>query len=167
MFEYGYVYLVMSLEQLRKIDEYRFFIRRLDEELKLSSAPFFAKASGTCYELSMLRDVDFCFKYEPGTEIRFELYAVKVKSGDNQRDSLGKLFKVLNRNRGKTDDVVMVYDWSHVIGKTELKKMNRKQIVMSGFQINWWINWFNKGRYWMFSNPELRIDTQKLVDKLC
>ncbi len=156
----------MSLEQLRIIDEYSFFIRRLDTDIKLSSAPFFAKALGTCYEFSMLRDVDFCFKYEPGTQIRFELYAIKVQDGDNQRDSLRKLFKALRKDENSVD-VVMVYDWGHVIGENDIKQMKRKEIVMSGAKIHWWINWFNKGRFWMFSNPELKIDTEWLADKLC
>ena len=63
--------------------------------------------------------------------------------------------------------VMLIYDWDHVIGENDIKKMNRQEIVMSGAKIHWWINWFGKGGFWLFSNPELKIDTEKLVTKLC
>jgi len=160
----------MSIEHLRKLDKYRFFARTLQgEELQLSSMPFFAKASGTHFELSMLRDVDFCFKYKPGTQMRFAIYAVRFTSGDKQRDSLYKLYTQLKKDNGSLgDNIYNVYNWSHVFGESELKSLNRENItVSSDFKIHWWVKFINGGRYWMFTNPEIRISTSVLISKIC
>lgn len=163
----------MSLDQLRQLDQFRFFIRSLDGDetnpIKLASMPFFVKPIGTTFVLSMLRDVDFSIKYTVGKQVRFEIYAIRYEDGESQRDSLRRLYKVLKRENGDLgDDVFVVYNWSHIFTETEMKTLSRKRLmVASDFNISWWMNYFSNVKFWMMANPEVTVSTSLLVSKIC
>lgn len=165
----------MSLEQLRELDEYRFFIRALDgdvkDPVKLSSYPFFVKPVETTFELSMLRDVDFNFAYKIGQQVRFELYAIRYNRDDSQRETLSHLYEILKRNNpdiGSRVGVFKICEWNHVFSKSEMTSLSRKKIaVTSDFNVSWWVHKLNGTGKWMFANPQLCLETELLVGKIC
>lgn len=160
----------MSLNQLEKIDNYRFYLRcDRGSELCLSSAPLFTKASGTSFEMSMLRDIDLSILYKVGETINLGLYAVYAHEDESHKKSLHKLFEYLRKNNDmeSNGDVVGVYFWSHRFTRSSIVSSNRRWIDIDGFKVSWWINQSKNKKKWVLSNPEIKIGTNRLVQAIC
>ena len=90
----------MSVEQLTEIDKHLFFINNngLDnEKINLSSLPFFVKPINNYYEMSMLRDLDFCFQIDEGESMNLELLAIVKKDGRREAFNRTKIFNGIKR----------------------------------------------------------------------
>ncbi len=158
----------MSLEQLRELDNYHFFIRIVSQSIKLSSVPFFVKPCGTTFVLSMLRDIDFCFDMNDGDSKEFELLAVKKEDGDTKNDAIRRAYMGVKRG-GDTN--ISVCTWKITFNESEdsddSDDGNQRWFHFRDLKIRFWYKWVSNGSYWFFGNPEIVIKTAKLVESLC
>lgn len=162
----------MSIEELKTIDSYKFYIRTVTKSgrVHLSSMPFYSKASGLSYELSMLRDVEYSFKYTARKKMSFELYAIKILVGEKFSDMYNVMYNhVLNDS--DSNRVLKICSWNMCLGDdkySNLKNYCRKFLkINDDVSVHWWINSMRENNLWYFSNPEFEIKTSLLVKKLC
>lgn len=155
----------MSLDQLKEIDEYHFFIRLVNDDIKISTAPFFVKPCGANFVLTMLRDVEFCFKAQDNDVSHFELYAVRKAPGDTVIKLMQRVITFI-RNGKERLDVKRVCKWCVTCDESFDKKSNT-WFEFGTFKVKFWIKWMNKAQYWFCSNPELELESRLLFDILC
>ncbi len=155
----------MSLDQLEKIDEYHFFIRLVEDDIKISSAPFFIKPCCEKFILTMLRDVEFCFKARDNDDSHFELYAVRKKEGDTVVKLMQRVIRFIRGGSGMID-VKRVCEW-HLTCDENFGKKSHTWFEFSTFKVRFWIKWMNKTQYWFCANPELELESRMLINVLC
>lgn len=173
----------MSIAELEQIDNYLFYIRTVSNswmkrgKIHMSSCPFYSRANGICYDMSMLRDVEYSFKYKCGKKMTFEIYAVERIDGEKTIDTNTFLYNNLmwDENTSGDDDrkIVKICQWSMCLeedenGGDDLKTYSRKWMKCTDdVRVHWWINVMRKNDEWYFSNPEMEIKTSLLIKKLC
>lgn len=159
---------IMSLDQLRVLDGFKFFLREVSDDVMLSAVPFVVKPEGVVFNMHMLRDLDFSFLMKEGDNRKFQLIAVKKYEDDKGKDTLNRAFKVIKSDRlGVSDEVYKVVEWRMKCDNIkDFGKDNKSWVAHSGFQTKFWIHWMANRQGWYCANPDIQIRTSKLVDVL-
>ena len=154
----------MSLEQLKKLDNYYFFLRHVDKDkILLSSTPFFVNIYDKYFDMTILRDVDFSFKIDLDDDKEFELLAVP-KWYNNKRDILIKLYDSYKKNKINENGIKSVLKFN--INYNSIKDFNNnKSLNFNNFKVKCWSKIMNKNSYYC-TNPNICVHTDLIINNI-
>lgn len=147
------------------MDEYHFFIERLesedDKEIKLSSMPFNVTVTENLCNFQMIRDINFSFIAKPSKEYVFRIIAVKRCSRYFQK-ALSNLvdFLELTDNQFPNDQNQFILIKQFKMNM-ELEEESHVKYTDDDITCKFWKHEMKQSEYY-YSNPQIQIDYIKL-----